>query len=140
MESYIYWLVLGLILLGLEMATGTFYLLIVAVGMAVGGLVAWLGASVVWQLILCAITVVAGTLILQSWKAKQKVVSVNNNFDIGQPVKIIKWHDNGTARVSYRGSEWDAELQSADAPRDGQFYIAAMHGSGLVLTHQKSSS
>lgn len=140
MESYIYWFVLGLILLGLEMATGTFYLLMVSIGMTVGGLAALLGADVVWQLMLCAITVVAGTLILRRRKRSFNDPAEDASFDIGQPVKIIHWNDNGTARVAYRGAEWDAELQSADAPRDGQFYIAAMHGSGLVLTHQKSSS
>ncbi|MDD4912027.1 MAG: NfeD family protein [Sideroxydans sp.] len=140
MESYIYWFVLGLILLGLEMATGTFYLLMVAIGMAVGGLAALLGAGVVWQLLLCAITVVAGTFILRRRKRSSNDPIAEASFDIGQAVKIIHWNDNGTARVAYRGAEWDAELQSADAPRDGQFYIAAMHGSGLVITHQKSSS
>jgi membrane protein implicated in regulation of membrane protease activity len=137
MEIYIYWFLLALVLVGLEMATGTFYLLVVAIGMAVGGLVALLGGSLVWQLLLAAMTGFAGTVILRRWKSTQAVETPNASFDIGQPVRVIKWNDNGTARVFYRGAEWDAEPESADTPRDATLYITAMRGSGLILTHRK---
>ena len=137
MEIYIYWFLLALILLGLEMVTGTFYLLMVAIAMAVGGLAALLGMGIAWQLVLGAVTVVAGTITLRRWKSGQATESPNASLDIGQPVRVIKWRDNGTARVFYRGAEWDAEPESADTPHDETLYIAAMHGSGLVLTHRK---
>jgi membrane protein implicated in regulation of membrane protease activity len=138
MEIYVYWFLLALILLGLEMVTGTFYLLIVAIAMAVGGLVALLGMSLAWQLILGAVTGVTGTIILRRWKSAHASESPNTSLDIGQPVRVIKWHDNGTARVFYRGAEWDAEPESAGTPHDETLYIAAVRGSGLVLTHRKS--
>ena len=138
MEIYIYWFLLALILLGLEMATGTFYLLMVAIAMAVGGVAALLGTNMAWQLLLCAVTVVAGTIVLRRWKSTQVKEVANASLDIGQPVKVIKWNDNGTARVFYRGAEWDAELESVDTPRDATLYIVAVHGSGLVLTQRKS--
>ncbi|MDO8313428.1 MAG: NfeD family protein [Sideroxyarcus sp.] len=138
MAIYSYWFLVALILLGLEMATGTFYLLMVAIAMAVGGVAALLGTSMAWQLVLCAVTVVAGTIILRRWKSTQVKEVAGASLDIGQPVKVIKWNDSGTARVTYRGAEWDAELESADTPRDGTLYIASVHGSGLVLTHRKS--
>lgn len=138
MEIYIYWFLLALILLGLEMVTGTFYLLVVAIAMAVGGLAALLTAGIAWQLILCAITVIVGTIILRRWKSTQASEAPNASFDIGQPVKVHKWNDNGSARVFYRGAEWDAELESADTPHEGTLYIAAVRGSALVLTHRKS--
>jgi membrane protein implicated in regulation of membrane protease activity len=59
-------------------------------------------------------------------------------LDIGQPVRVIKWNSNGSARVTYRGAEWDAEAESADTPHEGALYIAAVRGSALVLTHRKS--
>jgi membrane protein implicated in regulation of membrane protease activity len=137
MESYIYWFVLALVLVGLEMATGTFYLLVVAIAMAVGGVTALLGAGMTWQLLLGAITGIAGTIILRRWKSTQTSQVHDNNFDIGQPVKIIRWNDSSNARVSYRGAEWDAELESDNTPREGTLYIAAVRGSILVLTHRK---
>ena len=137
MEIYIYWFLLALILVGLEMVTGTFYLLMVAIAMAVGGVAALLAASMAWQLMLCALTVVAGTIILRRWKGTQVKEVASASLDIGQPVKVIKWNDNGTARVTYRGAEWDAELESAEIPRDAILYIGAVRGSCLILTHRK---
>lgn len=138
MEIYIYWFLLALVLLGLEMVTGTFYLLMVAVALAVGGFASLLGAGMIWQMTLCALTVVAGTIVLRRWKITQASEAPNASLDIGQPVKAIRWNDNGTARVSYRGAEWDAEPESADTPHDTTLYIAAVRGSALVLTHRKS--
>ncbi len=138
MEIYVYWFLLALILLGLEMVTGTFYLLVVAIAMAVGGLAALLGVSIVWQLTLCAVTGVAGTIILRRWKSTQANEASNTSLDVGLPVKVIKWNDNGTARVFYRGAEWDATPESADTPRNETLYIKAVQGSGLILTHRKS--
>ena len=137
MAIYIYWFLLALVLLGLEMATGTFYLLVVSIAMGVGGLAALLGASLAWQLMLCALTVIAGTIILRRWKSAQTSEDTSASLDIGQPVQVLKWHENGLARVFYRGAEWDAEIESADMPRDGTLYIAAVHGSSLVLTDRK---
>lgn len=138
METYIYWFLLSLVLIGLEMATGTFYLLMVAVAMAAGGLTALLGISMTWQLTLSALMVIAGTVILRRWKSTQTNEASNTNFDIGQPVRVIKWNDNGLARVFYRGAEWDAELEATDMPHDETLYIAAVRGSSLVLTNRKS--
>ena len=138
MEIYIYWYLLALVLIGMEMATGTFYLLMIAIAMAVGGSAALLGASMQWQLLLSALMAIVGTIFLRRWKGKQTKEVVNASLDIGQQVKVIKWNDNGTARVFYRGAEWDAETESADTPREGTFYIGSVRGSSLILTHHKS--
>ncbi len=136
MGIHVYWFLLALILLGLEMATGTFYLLVVSIAMAAGGTVAYRGGGPVWQLILCALTVTAGVFILRYWKSGKVAQQASASLDIGQPVQVLKWHQNGTARVFYRGAEWDAQTESADMSREGQLYIAAMRGSSLVLTNR----
>jgi membrane protein implicated in regulation of membrane protease activity len=137
MEIYIYWFLLALVLLGLEMVTGTFYLLVLAIALAVGGLTALFTTGIVWQLLFSALTGIAGIIALRRWKSTRTTGAPGASLDIGLPVKIVKWNDNGTARVFYRGAEWDAELESADTPREGTLYIAAVRGSGLVLTHHK---
>lgn len=137
MATYHYWLLLAFVVLGLEMATGTFYLLVVSVAMAVAGLAARLGASLALQLILCALALVAGIFILRLWKKSRHNESYGVSLDIGQPVQILNWHEDGTARVEYRGAEWDAEPEYGDMPRKGPFYIKQMHGSSLILTQQK---
>lgn len=139
MAIYIYWFLLALILLGLEMATGTFYLLVVSIAAAVGGFAALLNISIAWQLILCALTVIVGTIVLRRWKNNPVEETNNTNLDIGQPVQVLKWHDNGSARVFYRGAEWDATPESPDTPHHEKLYIAAVRGSNLVLTHRELS-
>ena len=137
MAIYIYWFVLALLLLGLELATGTFYLLVASIALAVGGVAALLDVSIPWQLIASAMAMITGTLLLRRWKYSQPGKINSTSLDIGHAVQVLKWNENGTARVLYRGAEWDAEPESADMPRDGTFYIAAVHGSNLVLTHHK---
>jgi membrane protein implicated in regulation of membrane protease activity len=138
MENYVYWFVLALVLVGLEMATGTFYLLVVAIALAVGGATALLGGGMVWQLVLGAITGVAGTVVLRRWKSTLAVETPNASLDIGQPVRVVRWNDNVSARVFYRGAEWDAETESSDTPHNETLYISSVRGSSLVLTHRKS--
>ncbi len=137
MEIYIYWFLLALVLLGLEMVTGTFYLLVVSIAMAVAGFVAYRGGSFIWQLMLCALTVIAGVFVLRYWKSGQVRHQTSASLDIGQSVQVLKWHDNGSARVFYRGAEWDAQLESTEMPREAQLYITAIRGSILILTNRK---
>jgi len=138
MEPYIYWLILALILLGVEMATGTFYMLVLSVAMALGGLVALAGMGLAVQMTLAGLAAVIGTFILRRIKGGRPAGAESNSLDTGQPVKIIRWNDDGTARVHYRGAEWDAELESADTARDATLYIKAMQGNKLILTQHKS--
>lgn len=135
MEIYSYWFLLALTLLAMEMATGTFYMLVLAIAMAVGGLAAWLSAGMAWQLILCALVMIAGAMIIKFRKTSPEDEAVS--LDVGQPVQVLEWFDNGFARVSYRGAEWDAEPDTADMSRNGIFYIKELRGSSLILTHNK---
>ena len=107
--------------------------------MAAGGLVALLGATMRWQLIVSALIVIAGVIVLRRWKNRDTAEVFSASLDIGQPVRVIKWNDNGSARVFYRGAEWDAEAESAETPHEETLYIAAVRGSGLILTHHKSA-
>ena len=137
MAIYIYWFLLALVLLGLEMATGTFYLLVVSLAMVVGGGAALLGLGLPAQLVLAALSGVVGTFILRRWKGSQVGDAASQNFDTGQPVRVLNWREDGTVRVFYRGAEWDAETEGDDIKRDGKFFIKEIRGSILVLTHQK---
>ncbi len=137
MAIYVYWFLLALVLLGVEMATGTYYLLVLSIALAVGGAVALLGLGLPAQLVFAAMTGIIGIIILRRWKGGSTSDASSQSLDIGQPVKVLTWLDDGIARVHYRGSEWDAELDVLDAAHEGTFYIKAMRGSVLVLTNSK---
>ncbi|MDD5472238.1 MAG: NfeD family protein, partial [Sideroxydans sp.] len=83
METYIYWFLLALVLVGLEIATGTFYLLVIAVALAVGGAAAALGAALVWQFVFSAVTGFAGIVMLRRWKSSRTGSTPDIGLDIG---------------------------------------------------------
>lgn len=137
MAPYVYWFLLALVLLALEMATGTFYLLVLGIALGVGGVVALLGGGLPLQFTLSAVTGIVGTVILRRTRFGRTDAVLSQGLDIGLPVQVLVWRDDGTARVHYRGAEWDAEPESADTPREPTLYIKAMRGSILVLSHRK---
>jgi membrane protein implicated in regulation of membrane protease activity len=137
MAAYIYWFMLALVLLGLEMTSGTFYMLVLSMAVALGGVAALAGLGLVWQLSLAGAAAVIGTLILRHSRITRPADAKNDSFDIGQPVQVIAWNENGTARVHYRGAEWDALPEGAVTSPDAAFYIKAVQGSKLILTQQK---
>lgn len=137
MALYVYWFLLALVLIGLEMATGTFYLLVVAIAMSLGGAAALLGMGLAAQLAVAALAGVVGILLLRRWKGGRSTDAASESLDTGQPVKVLTWRDDGTARVFYRGAEWDAELDASKAGHEGIFYIKSIRGSVLILTHHK---
>ena len=55
-------------------------------------------------------------------------------LDIGQTVKVEQWRADGTARVVYRGTEWDAQLSPQAPAGPGTHRIVAVHGNRLELT------
>jgi hypothetical protein len=85
------WIWLGLAALALigELATGTFYLLLVALGLAAGGVAAWFGAGLEWELVACGVVLLLGLLVLRKTRVlkKREVDSASNadvNLDIGR--------------------------------------------------------
>lgn len=136
MQPYVYWFLAALVLAGLEMATGTFYMLVIGVAFAIGGLAALAGFSLTIQITLSALAGVVGVIMLQR-KKHNTLTTEMSDPNIGEQVKVLTWGEGGKVRVSYRGSSWDAELEDADVAKDSTFYIKAMRGSVLILAHQK---
>jgi len=55
------------------------------------------------------------------------------NLDIGERVQVEAWGSDGTARVSYRGTQWTAQLAPGAARMAGEHRVAAVEGNWLVL-------
>ena len=136
MEPYVIWLVAALVLVGAEMLTGTFYLLVVAVGVATGGAAAWLGASLTTQFIIASVIGLVGVAVLNRWKSVQpSPTAPEQSLDVGASVHVESWNEDGTARVLYRGTQWNARLVTATTLRTNPMYIHATEGSTLVLSN-----
>ena len=124
-------------MLAAEIATGTFYLLVIAIALGAGGVVALLDGSLPIQITVSAIVGIIGTIILRRSKITQPESLENQSLDIGQLVRVMLTREDGTLRVVYRGAEWDAELLSADTRPDQPLFIHAMRGSTLILSQHK---
>jgi len=133
MPMYAIWWILAAVLVGVELVSGTFYLLVYGTAAAAAGLVAWLGAGMVAQLLTAAVIGVAGTLVLRRWKRRTDRPEFNvQEMDIGQTVQLESWQgDRG--QVKYRGALWDAEAESAGVDSMRPLVIRAIRGNTLVL-------
>jgi membrane protein implicated in regulation of membrane protease activity len=139
------WIWFGLAVLALigEVATGTFYLLLVATGLAAGGLATVGGIGIEGQLAICGGVVIAGLLILRATGVlkKREVDAARNadvNLDIGQVVTVDNWTGARTARVSYRGASWDVILAAGCDPVAGEQIIMEVRGSQLIVKPRHS--
>ena len=134
MQPWFLWWILAAILVGIELTSGTFYLLIYGLAAAVAGLAAWLGAGVVVQLLVAALIAAGGTYALRRWNQSHNdhTDSALQGMDIGQRVKVESW-SNGRGQVQYRGAVWEAEAESALVDSAQPLSIRAVKGNTLIV-------
>ena len=137
MADYWIWWVLAAILVAVELLTGTFYLLAVGAAFALGGVAAWLGAPFSVQLLIGGVFAIAGTIGAHQWRKRHATPAPQPGLDVGQEVEVLAWYDNGTARVNYRGTQWDAEIAGPAGIRAQTMYIVDTRGSTLVIAASK---
>lgn len=137
MDAHWLWWLFAVALVIAEMFSGTFYLLAVALGLGVAGLVAYAGAVWSVQAIVAAVLCTASVAGIYRWKKQHSHPEEHVNFanDVGQTVHIASWSDERHARVTYRGAEWDAELaESAAADSAKQLWrIKELVGNRLII-------
>jgi membrane protein implicated in regulation of membrane protease activity len=139
MEHALLWFGVAGLTVVLELSTGTFYLLMVALGMSAGGLAALAGWDWPWQLVAAAIVAAVAVGILRRSKFGRRIKAdvtrdPSANLDIGQRLHVDAWQGDGLARVMYRGAEWDIELLPGQAAHAGWFEIREVRGNRLIVT------
>ncbi|MES2536704.1 MAG: NfeD family protein [Pseudomonadota bacterium] len=149
MSNWILWFVLAGVLVILEMFTGSFYLLMIALGLVAGGLAAMAGVPLEWQLVVAAVLGSAATFSLRRSKfgKRRKIDAAGDpsiNLDIGQTVVVDIWKNTpdgiSTARVMYRGAMWDIALAPGSSARAGTFIIREVRGNHLVVANNGSDN
>ena len=135
------WWIAAAALVALELAVGTFDLLMLAVGATAGALAAHLGLPVPAQLIVAAVVGagLVGVLYLRRARGARASGDANLHMDVGQTVEVAAWDADGRARVRYRGADWPARLAPDCAARAGLHHIVALDGNTLVLRPRDSS-
>ena len=137
MADWMNWFLAAGLLVILEMLSGTFYLLMLAIGIACGGLAALAGAATPLQALVAGGIGVLATLLLRRSKygkpgKTHAARDPNVNMDIGQSVTVAQWQGN-SARVMYRGALWDVELAPGAMATPGTFTIREIRGSCLIV-------
>ena len=130
-----FWWVIAGVAVAVELATGTFYLLMIALGCVAG---ATATCAVV------AAIVGGGATALWHWRragAPRSEPAASNrdvNLDVGERIQVKNWHDDRTTRVSYRGSMWTARLAPGAHAVAGEFRVVAVENNWLVLAPSSS--
>lgn len=137
-ESTVWWLLAGGAV-ALELLTGTFFLLMLAVGLAAGAIAAHLGAGLAGQFLAAALAGGGAIVLWQRWRQTRITATSSRanrdvNLDIGQTVHVPQWEPDGTARIRYRGSDWTVQLQTGHLPQSpGSYQIVAVEGNRLLV-------
>ncbi len=135
--STIWWVLAGLIVTA-ELMTGTFYLLMISLGMVAGALAAYTGASVSGQCVVAALVGGGATLAWHFYKIKQPGAAKAQanrdvNQDVGAVVQVDAWNADGSASVKYRGAQWAVLAAPGVAHTAGSFRVKEVVGSRLVV-------
>lgn len=135
MQSYVIWFGAALALVAAELLSGTFYLLVIGIGVGAGGVAALLGSGFGTQLAVASAISVAGIVLLRFLRIGMRAPgdAPGLSFDTGQPVEVIERRHDGSLRVNYRGTQWDAEVEG---PAGEHLVIKATRGNTLVLVAQ----
>lgn len=134
------WFWFGFALLALigEVLSGTFDLLLIALGLAAGGIAAWLGAALPFQILAVAAVTGIGLYVLRKTHIlkKREINAARNKdvyLDIGQRVTVTSWGQGNTTRVRHRGALWSARLADGASAHSGVHRIVEIQGSVLFL-------
>ena len=136
-DSAVWWTAAG-IAVAVELATGTFYLLMLALGFAAGALAAHSGTSAPLQFVAAAIVGGAGVtaLNIQRRRSPPQAGAQSNpdvNPDIGETVEVESWQPNGTAIVRYRGAAWTVVAVPGSDHAPGTHRVREVTGNKLVV-------
>jgi membrane protein implicated in regulation of membrane protease activity len=136
-ESTLWWLATGG-LVAVELLTGTFYLLMMALGLAAAALSAHAGLPTTWQWVVASAVGGGSVLVWHRYRRRQPALAPAQsnpdvNMDVGEVVHVDAWQPDGTAAVHYRGAHWDAALLAGQPAVAGEYVIAQVIGSRLIL-------
>lgn len=136
-EATVWWVLAGTAV-AVELATGTFYLLMLALGMAAGAVAAHAGLGLAGQLVVAA---VVGGAAVAAWHVKRSrspaAASAERNkdvnLDVGERVRVDVWDTHGSGQASYRGATWTVRFDGPGTPAPGEFVIRAVEGNRLIV-------
>src|SRR4051812_18614705 len=135
-DSTLWWLLAGAAV-AVELLSGTFYLLMLAIGLAAAALAAHAGFSRPAQVAVAALVSVATVggwhYLRPRWAGGRGEAGDNMDFDAGEQVNVDAWSAENTCTVRYRGTTWTAVPAEGSPVGTGKHRVRHVDGSRLVL-------
>ena len=139
LDPAVVWAVSGLVLVIVELLTGTFYLLMLGVAAFGAALAAWLGLEFSGQAIVAVAISAIGCYGVHVYKARNRAQQMAP-IDAGMPASFETWLDAGgrLARVRYRGASWEARVEGLEAIEPGaMLYVLDTDGNTLRVAKNR---
>lgn len=130
------WALLAIITVLVELHSRTVYLLALAGALVLATGLAWGGIGTDGQLWAIAATCLVGFPLAVWYRRRMASRSSLLDADVGQQVQVIHVRPSGGLRVSYRGTEWDADCAGPPPQPGDHLRIARIHGTSLELTRR----
>ena len=133
LPHYSLWLIVAAALAGLEMLTGTFYLLLMSMAALAGCLAALAGFSGTQQLLVFGAFALMEALAFVAYRRKHPAKQTDNFMDVGNTVVFKDTTPDGSWLVRYRGSDWQALPASEATRQEGPLVIIKTQGNILIV-------
>lgn len=142
MSASSWWWIAAGVLVAVELITGSFYLLMLALGATAGALAAHAGLSITLQTVATALVGGGATALWHLRRSRQPAppaaeVNRDVHLDIGQTVQVSDWQPDGSAQVAYRGATWSVRWAGDGTPAPGEHVIVGMAGNQLRVARAR---
>ena len=111
MASFYFYLVVGIALIALELATTTFYLLVIGIAAVIAAIVAFFTQGWIFPTISAGILSVIACFIVSGRRSKSNNNGVMLITHLGQSVEVTEVRKDNL-RVLYSGSHWNARCKN----------------------------
>ena len=136
-----HWLILGVVLLGVELVTGSTYILWPAVSALAVGVLLFIAPSMAWEMqmllffVLSITTLVLGRTHLQKFVKGGEPSDLNDPGQamIGRQVTVISDFTGTEGRVAVGDTQWSARLNGGTASEGDLLRVESVKGATLIV-------
>lgn len=138
--TFVSWSVFGILFILSEFTSGTFFLLAIGLAFIYPAIADYNGVPLYIQLALLGAGICIHVLVVMLLRRISPAhPSLDIESDVGQQVVVIEWIDDCTARVKYRGTEWQADKLKSEMADAAYGVIQSRHGSRLIISTEPAT-
>lgn len=138
-----HWLILGVVLLGLELLTGSTYILWPAVSALLVGVLLFIAPGLGWEMQMLLFFLLSVTTLVLGRTHLQKLVKGGEPSDLNDPglsmvgrqVKAVADFSGVEGRVAVGDTQWSGRMKEGTAVEGDLLRVDSVEGATLILTH-----